>query len=212
MIESQPKQVFSERLKGVARAIKDRVTKEDRRPHLVLSDSAKKTIRNWVLKPNPRQSEVSFIGVGTNNIVDTVYAPDGDFSPRSGMFLERFSGAKTDMEESRLLWERVYRDGRFNEVSFFGHLHPSGSMTITQGETIVNVINMPREALLYPSKEDVAASQLFVKENPHINVPCEAIATNTQNGPCLRIYLVSELLKAKHGNNIWKVPYQTIQL
>lgn len=212
MTEGQPKQVFSERLKGLAHAIKDRVTKEDRRPHLVLSDSAKKTIRDWALKPNPKQSEVSFIGVGIKNIVDAVYAPEGNFSPHSGMFLEGFSGAKTDMEESRLLWERVYRDGRLNEVSFFGHLHPSGSMTITQGGTIVHFINNPREALLYPSREDVVASDFFAKENPHIDVPCQAIAANTQNGPYLRVYLVSELLKAKHGNNIWKVPYQTIQL
>lgn len=212
MIEGQPKQVFSERLKGVARAIKDRVTKEDRRPHLVLSDSAKKTIRDWVLKPNPRQSTVSFIGVGTKNTVDTVYAPEGNFSPYSGMDLGGFSGVQTDVEESRLLWEKVDRDGRLGEVSFFGLLHPSGNTTITQGRVSIRSINNPRETLLYISKNEAAASLLFAKENPHINLSCEAIAANTEDGPCLRIYLVSELARVKNGKNIWKIPHQTIQL
>lgn len=202
----------TEQLRSITQATREKLRRGEKPAFtLVLPDEAKKVIRDWVLKPNPRLSEVIFIGVGVDNKVDRVYAPDTDFSSRSGLDYDGFSGSRVDPEELDMLVGRVIHDGKLNEVLFIGHLHPSGQPIINGVRHILN----PRESLLYPSSGDIDSVRKFVELNPQIHIPpYEAIAANTEHGPALRIYSVQGLINTKsyRERDIKKVPQQTITL
>lgn len=203
-----------EQLTSIAQATREKLRRGEKPAFtLVLPDEAKKVIRDWVMKPNPRLSEMAFIAVGVHNKVDRVYAPnpDTDFSPRSGLDYDGFSGSKVDPEELNILFDRMIHDGTLNEMLFIGHLHPSGQPLINGVRHIMN----PRESLLYPSSGDIDSVRKFVELNPQIHIPpYEAIAANTEHGPALRIYSVQGLIKTKsyRERDIKKIPQQTIAL
>jgi len=212
--ESQDKDLrrrVTEQLRSIAQATREKLRRGEKPAFtLVLPDEAKKVIRGWVLKPNPRLSEVTFIGVGVDNKVDRVYAPDTDFSPRSGRGHNEYSGSSVDIKELGMLFDRVIHDGKLNEMLFIGHLHPSGEAVISEVRHIIT----PREYLLYPSSNDIKYVRMFVESNPQIHIPYEAIAANTEHGPALRIYSTQGLIKTKryHSHDIKKIPQQTITL
>lgn len=201
----------TEQLRSIAQAAREKLRRGEKPAlTLVLSDDAKKVIRDWVLKLNPRLSEVTFIGVGVDNKVDRVYAPDTNFSPRSGLGYDGYAGSSVDIEELGKLFDRVTHDGKLDEILFIGHLHPSGE-TVISG---IRHITTPRGSLLYPSINDIKYVKLFVESNPQIHIPYEAIAANTEHGPALRIYSVQSLIKTKSSRDrdLKKIPQQTISL
>lgn len=201
----------TEQLRSIAQATREKLRRGEKPAFtLVLSDEAKKVIRDWVLKPNPRLSEVAFIGVGVDNKVDRVYAPDTDFSPRSGLGYNGYVGSAVDIKELDMLLDRVIHDGKLDEMLFIGHLHPSGEAVISGALHIMT----PRESLLYPSRNDIKYVTKFVESNPQIHIPYEAIAANTEHGPALRIYSVQGLIKTKRyrDHDLKIIPQQTIAL
>ena len=212
--ESQDKELrrrVTEQLRSIAQATREKLRRGEKPAFtLVLPDEVKKVIRDWVLKPNPRLSEVAFIGVGVDDKVDRVYAPDTDFSSHSGLGYDGFSGSRIDTKELGMLFDRVTYDRKLDEMLFIGHLHPSGEAIISG----VRHIRVPSEFLLYPSGNDIEYVKKFVESNPQIHIPYEAIAANTEHGPALRIYSVQGLIGAKRyrEHDIKKIPQQTIAL
>lgn len=197
-------------LRNLKNNLVERFSNEDNQPHLYLSESARASIAELILRPNPKLCEASFIGVGDGDTTDIIYTPDGNFSLKAAM---TDWGATTDPEELQMLYTRVVKDGRKDNMILYGHLHPSGTTrrVLLNGD-IIKTINNSREALLYPSSGDIQAVQMSASTPGALYTAFEAIAANTEYGPCLRIYRSSELIKAKKNQQVWKIPHQTIRL
>lgn len=172
------------------------------KPKFNLSDEAKKSLQELILRHNPRGSETLFLGVGKGRLVEKVYT--GKFSDGSGFRYIKGKVIESSVgfvEEIALLDEIRSLGGGKDNVLFLGHLHPSGTVDIN-GKSIEIP---PSERLLYPSKRDLKELEDEIKEG----ISYHAIAANTQNGPCVRIYSLRPLLRRL---NCKKLPYTTINL
>lgn len=175
----------------------------EKKPEFVLSDEAKNSLRELVLRGNPRGSESWFLGAGKGRFVEKVYTPK-EFSDGSGFRYIRKGVIETSLgfAERIALFEEIRSlGGGKDNILFLGHLHPSGTVDVN-GKSIEIP---PSERLLRPSAYDLKELKDEIEEG----VLCHAIAANTENGPCVRIYSLKPLLGRPNRK---KLPYATINL
>lgn len=157
-------------------------------PQFELSEEAKKSLLELILRENPKGSEAFFLAVGKGLFVEKVYTQKG-FSERSGFrrIKKGVIESSLSFEEEMMLFEEIRSlGGGKDNVLFIGHLHPSGTVNV-EGEDIQIP---PSESLLFPSQNDLKHMRKDVK----LGLSYAAIATNTENGPCIAIYPLRQML------------------
>lgn len=184
-------------------AIFSREVLEGEESRFEFSDEAKEALRELILRDNPRGSEAWFMAVGKGFFVEKVYTPNG-FSEKSGF---RFTdpgaiGSGVGFEELKTLFEEVHSAGGGEDnVLFLGHLHPSGIVDI-EG---MSIELSPSEWFLRPSEKDLLRFESELEKG----LAYHAIASNTENGPCIAIYPLKPTLKRR---NLKKLPRMVINL
>ena len=183
---------------------------------LVLSTRAQQTLFEIALRPNPRLSEVSFLGIGSDNIVTQIITRTYGFSPSSGLFQDGFSGSQSDIHELKELFDYVFQQGQIKNVLILGHLHPSGNTKIQDVTFSVE----PSDDLLEPSGKysdiqsdgDIAFYRAFKELNQQFSIPYSAIVANTPEGPKIKIYDIDKLIQVRKYKDLNKIPQVTILL
>lgn len=171
-------------------------------PKFELCDEAKETLRELISRDNPRGSEALFLATGKGYFVEKVYTIG--FPENSGFrFIdERILESSVGHKELKKLLETIRSSGGGGEIVLFvGHLHPSGTVNV-QGQEIEI---LPSKSLLFPSQEDLKK----MREGIQSGLSYEAIAANTEKGPCLAIYPLRPTLVQKNPK---KLPRTIIDL
>lgn len=174
---------------------KDKVLGVERRaPRLHMPPDQAAVIREWLLKPNPRWSEVIFFGVGKGTALDKIYTPSYDtFSPDS--FADGEGGriyCHADLHEFDDLLDSIEADNRLEDLLLFGHTHPIADY--------------------YPSDADVNFVKVITRSLPTVPIPYTAIATKMRTGSEMAVFNTADVVKVTHWSRKFKMPIQVLNL
>lgn len=157
-------------------------TYEEEVSNFEFSSRAKMSLRELILRENPKGEEAFFCGVGEGFFVKKVYTQKFPGGPGFYFTKEGIIESSLTLKDKLNFLAEIAESGCGRDtVLFLGHLHPSG-MIDCKGK---QVLLPPSEALLFPSSEDLLAMR---NDSRKYSLRYEAIAANTEKGPCVRIF------------------------